>query len=257
MKPILLLTIIISVVLSNIASAGLKIYYIRHAEGGHNVKKAWEEKGVPESEWPAYVGNPDMFTPRGLKEVVGATEKLQQYSFDFVAASPLWRARNTILPYLELTKQKGEVWPELKEAKGMLTILSEDIPDVTEDILNMGKPVEIPADEQHIFKVREGAEHHYLGAPKGSSDNEKVAYTKHASLHIIQLMLSRFGDGNKSVLLAGHNSSGVSLLKLLLQEAPHGEVTRGIESSGIWMVEQQEDGSFQLKMFNDKPYEQK
>jgi hypothetical protein len=33
--------------------AGLKIYYIRHAEGGHNVKKAWEAKGVPKSEWPS------------------------------------------------------------------------------------------------------------------------------------------------------------------------------------------------------------
>ena len=26
------------------SEAQLKIYYIRHAEGGHNVKKAWEEK---------------------------------------------------------------------------------------------------------------------------------------------------------------------------------------------------------------------
>ncbi|MDP4996164.1 MAG: hypothetical protein NWQ16_08095, partial [Akkermansiaceae bacterium] len=49
-------------VLSSMVEAGLKIYYIRHAEGGHNVKKEWEDKGVPEKEWPEYVGNPDMFT---------------------------------------------------------------------------------------------------------------------------------------------------------------------------------------------------
>ena len=73
MKRYILLTIISSVVLSNITNAGVKIYYIRHAEGGHNVKKAWQAKGVPQSEWPSYVGNPDVFTPKGLKEVVIGT----------------------------------------------------------------------------------------------------------------------------------------------------------------------------------------
>ncbi|MDX2430856.1 MAG: hypothetical protein QNK35_07980 [Bacteroides sp.] len=51
-------------------------------------------------------------------------------------------------------------------------------------------------------------------------------------------------------LLAGHNSSGVSLLKLLLKEEP--ENKRGINSSGIWMVEQQKDGTYQLKIYNSE-----
>lgn len=39
----------------------LRIYYIRHAEGGHNVKREW---GIfPKSEWPSYVGNREAFTP--------------------------------------------------------------------------------------------------------------------------------------------------------------------------------------------------
>ena len=100
------------------ANAGLKIYYIRHAQGGHNVKTAWEKKDVPKTEWPSYVGNPDMFTPKGKQQVIAATEKLKAYQFDFIASSPMWRARNTILPYLKVTQSKAEVWPELREGRG-------------------------------------------------------------------------------------------------------------------------------------------
>lgn len=254
MKSSIILTIAISTVFSNMADAGLKIYYIRHAEGGHNVKKAWEERGVPETEWPEYVGNPDMFTPKGLEEVVTGTEKLQKYNFDFVASSPLWRARNTILPYLKAKSQKAEVWPELKEATGMLTILSEDIPDLKEDILNKGKPLEIPEDEAEFFHFREGATNDYARAPKGCTEQMKVAYTKAAALNVIKVIESRFGGTDKSILLAGHNSSGVSLMKLFIQKTPGGEARKGLDNTGIWMVEQQEDGSYELMMYNDKPF---
>ncbi|MGJ8656617.1 MAG: histidine phosphatase family protein [Akkermansiaceae bacterium] len=235
----------------NDAEAGLKIYYMRHAEGGHNVKKAWEAKGVPESEWPEYVGNPDMFTPKGKGEVLGATERLKAYKFDFIASSPLWRARNTVLPYMKLSGSKGEVWPELREGPGMKTILSKDIPDVNVDILNKGKPILLPEEEQAFFKLRDGATNDYSKYPRDSDENLKVAYMKHASLNAIEVIKERFGGTEKSILLVGHNSSGVSLLKLFLQGEP--EIKRGLENTGIWMVEQQDDGSFKLKMFNSVP----
>jgi hypothetical protein len=61
----------------------------------------------------------------------------------------------------------------------------------------------------------------------------------------------RFGGSDKSILLVGHGYSGIGLLKMLLQdelnELPH------ITNTGIWMVEEQADGSFALKMFNDVP----
>lgn len=239
----------------SIAEAGLKIYYIRHAEGGHNVKKAWQEKGVPESEWPAYVGDPNVFTPKGLTQVVGATEKLQQYQFDFIATSPVWRVHNTIAPYLKLTGQQAEVWPELREGKGMVTILSDDIPEVQEEILNLGDAIEISDDEAAYLKLRPGAENNYSKYPKGSSENEQVAYMKHVSLHAIDLIEERFGGTDQSILLAGHNSAGVPLLKLLLKEAPTGAARRGLDNTGIWMVEQQEDGSYKLMLYNDRPYQ--
>lgn len=233
------------------AEAGLKIYYIRHAEGGHNVKKEWEKKGIPESEWPAYVGNPDMFTPKGEKELLAATEKLKAYEFDFIASSPMWRARNTLLPYLKQTGGTGEVWPELREGKGMVTILSKDIPDVEKKILNQGEPIEIPKEEQDFYTLRKGAENNYSKYPRDSDDNLKVAYMKHASLNAIELIKKRYGGTDKSILLAGHNSAGVSLLKLLLQGEP--QEKRGLINTGLWMVEEQEDGTFILMMYNDEP----
>ena len=247
---LLQLSIVFLSLAPGLSEAGLKIYYIRHAEGGHNVRKAWEEKGIPESEWPSYVGNPNVFTPRGEKEVVAATEKLQDYSFDFIATSNAWRARNTILPYLKVTKQTAEVWPELREGRGMLTILSKDIPEVDIEILNLGDPIELPEEEKNFFVLRKDSPNDYKKYPRGSEENVKVAYMKHVSLHAIGMIEKRFGGTEKSILLAGHNSSGVSLLKLLLKEEP--ENKRGITSSGIWMVEQQEDGTYQLKMYNSE-----
>lgn len=255
LRYVLLLTFASVMLGTSAAEAGLKIYYIRHAEGGHNVKKAWQAKGVPESEWPSYVGNPDVFTPTGLKEVVVGTEKLQKYHFDLIASSPLWRARNTILPYLEARNQKAEIWPELREASGMLTILDPNLPQVKEEILNKGKAIEILDNEKEFFKLRPGAENNYKSVPRGSSAELKVAYTKYAAEHAIQLIKIRYGDSEKSILLAGHNSSGVSLLKLLIQFEPTGKARRGLDNVGIWMVEQQEDGSFELMMYNDVPIE--
>lgn len=250
--PIFLL--IFSAVFSNVATAGLKIYYMRHAEGGHNVKKAWEVKGVSQSEWPSYVGNPDVFTPKGLEEVASATKKLQKYSFDFVATSPMWRARNTIAPYLKAAKKQAEVWPELREGFGMKVILSEELPEVKVDILNKGDAIVLPEIESAFFKLRAGGENNYKRYPKDSSNEVKAAYTKKVSQHAVELIKKRFGGTDQSILIAGHNSSGVSLMKLLLEEEPGGEAKIGLINVALWMVEQQDDGSFELKMYNDKPF---
>ena len=250
----MILTAILSVLFANVANAQLKIYYIRHAEGGHNVKKAWQAKDIPESEWPAYVGDPNVFTPKGMKQVTAATEKLQKYEFDFVASSPMWRAHKTIAPYLKATNQRAEIWPELREGTGMASILSDDIPDVVEEILNQGPPIVLTEEEKAHFALRPNARRDYKRYPKGASSEEKVAYMKHVSLHAIKLIEQRFGGTDKSILLAGHNSAGVSLLKLLLKKAPTGEARRGLINTGIWMVQQQEDGSYELKIYNDAPY---
>ncbi|MDX2431171.1 MAG: histidine phosphatase family protein [Bacteroides sp.] len=232
------------------SSAQMKIYYIRHAQGGHNVRADWQEREIPESLWPSWVGDHNQFTPRGKHEVIATIDRLQKYSFDFIASSNAWRARNTLIPYLNATGQTAEIWPELREGKGMLTILSEDIPDLDIEILNLGDPIELPREEKDFFVLREDSPNDYKKYPRDADDNLKVAYMKHVSLHAIDMIEKRFGGSDKSILLAGHNSSGVSLLKLLLKEEP--ENKRGILSTGIWMVEQQKDGTYQLKIYNNK-----
>jgi broad specificity phosphatase PhoE len=128
MKKAIILILLVATLLSCIANAGLKIYCIRHAEGGHNVKKAWQAKGVPEPEWPSYVGNPNMFTPLGLEQQATVPAKLKKYEFDFIASSPMWRCRQTILPYMKEVSGKGEICPELSEQPANARILKKDLP---------------------------------------------------------------------------------------------------------------------------------
>lgn len=52
-----------------------------------------------------------------------------------------------------------------------------------------------------------------------------------------------------------HGTSGRLLLKLLLQKDSKG--IAGFGNTGIWMVEQQEDGSYQLKIYNGEVYSEK
>jgi len=249
---IFFLTYLITFGLCTVANAGLKIYYIRHAQAGHNVKRAWERKDVPKSEWPAYVGNPEIFTPKGEQQVAAATEKLKEYPFDFIASSPYWRARNTILPYLKVTQSKAEVWPELREGRGSSSILSNDIPVLQEEILNLGEPIILPEEEQPFFILRDDAPNNYSHYPENSPILVRAAYLKHASLSAIEMIETRFGGTDKSILLAGHQISGSALLRLLLQDEP--KVNRGLKNTGIWMVEQQADGSYQLMIYNGKAY---
>jgi phosphohistidine phosphatase SixA len=252
---IFLLTYFIAIGLCTVANAGIKIYYIRHAQAGHNVKKAWEKKDVPKSEWPAYVGNAEMFTPTGERQVAVATEKLKAYPFDFIASSPMWRARNTILPYLKENNRTAEVWPELREGRGSGFILSKDIPVLKDEILNLGEPIILPEEEKPFFELRDDAKNNYSHYPKNSSRMIRAAYLKYATLSAIKMIEKRFGGTDQSILLAGHQISGSSLLKMLLQDEP--KVKSGLRNTGLWMVEQQEDGSYRLKMYNGETYSEK
>lgn len=256
-RPVLLFMLAFLLLGVSTSEAGLKIYYIRHAEGGHNVKKNWETySGIPQDQWPDYVGNPDVFTPMGRGQLARVPGKLKRYRFDFIAASPIWRARNTILPYMTEVGAKGEVWPELAEIYNSSLVLSTDLTPPVVKILGAGPPVKIPSDEAPHFSVRKGGEHEFKrpSFPEGHTDMEgEAAAAQLIQKRVIEMIKKRFGGSDKTILLAGHGSSGKGLVRMLTQNRLSGFPS--ITNTGLWMVEEQPSGEFKLKMYNDVPIE--
>lgn len=234
------------------SEAGLKIYYLRHAEGGHNVVKQWAK--VPRKERPAYVGNGNVFTPKGETQAAAVTGKLQPYHFDFIGVSSMWRTRNTILPYLKATSAKGEIWPELHEFSGGLSILSTHLPPPAGPILNAGSPVELPPEEAPYFSLRKDASNNFKLPPKqeGAEGEARESAIRLVVQRAVDMIQQRFGGTDKTILLVGHGNSGKALLRLLtgkqLADLP------SMTNTGIWMVEEQPGGQFKLQMHNDAPY---
>ena len=232
----------------DVAQAGLKIYYIRHAEGGHNVVKEW--KGKPKDQWPAYVGNPNMFTPKGVTQVGKVTEKLKQYHFDFIPVSPFWRTRHTVLPYLRETGVKAEIWPELAEFERFSTNLTSGLtfPSPSTDLFTAGDAIALPDQEMPAFTLREDGQKQFK---VGNEPMQVAADLNAVAEKTVELIRARFGGSEKSILLVGHGNSGRLLLHVLLKNSEAWKTT--LANTGIWMAEEQADDSFKLRLLNDAP----
>ncbi|MEP5341946.1 MAG: histidine phosphatase family protein [Algibacter sp.] len=236
---------------------GLKIYYIRHAEGGHNVKRNWEKYSeIPEDQWPDYVGNPNIFTPMGKGQLARVPIKLKKYKFDFIASSPIWRVRNTILPYMKKIGVKGEIWPELAEQRASALILSTDLPVPTDPILGAGKLIELSSNEAPYFSIREDGKKGFKAPKVGTTrkhDERSSAAARLVIQKVLDMIQDRFGGTDKTILLAGHGSSGKAVLRMLTKDPLLN--LPGITNTGVWMVEEQPNGEFKLMIFNDVPLE--
>lgn len=244
--------VLVALALASSSQAGLKVYYLRHAEGGHNVKKDYEN--VPRDQWPSYVGNPNVFTPLGLKQVEAITDTLQRYHFDFIAVSPIWRARNTVLPYLKATGQKGEIWPELAEMSQVATeMLAEGkmLPAPRPNVFQ-GKRIELPADEQPYFLLRPGAEVMFGGS--GKDEGQMAADIHEAMEEAVARVKKSWGGTEDSILLVGHGNNGHELLNTF-NPVYRQDKRIDLKNTGIWMMEEQPDGSFKLELLNGEPFD--
>lgn len=226
--------------------AGLKVYYLRHAEVGSNVVDQWKSK--PFYLWPGYYGNPDIFTPKGLEQVEGVPAKLEEYHFDLIAVSPLWRTRNTVLPYLKKRDIRAEIWPELEEFK--ITSAPPPLPAASADLFKGGGKIFLPENEKAWFYLREGAEQRIK---LGGGKEQAAADIQAVLARNIEMIRARSRDGGSSMLLVGHGNSGLLLLRALVKN----KVTLGketIKNAALWMAEEQPDGEFRLMIWNDKSY---
>jgi len=249
--PLLFLTALIFLGIPQAYAQGpLKVYYVRHAEGGHNVVAEWKDK--PKSQWPAYVGNPNVFTPKGEKQVVALTEELKGTKFDFVAVSPLWRTRNTILPYLKASGQKAEIWPELAETAGVpveWTVPGGKSVKPSANLFEGGDAIQLPEAEQPFFTFRENGMR--LLNTNDKNHDRKTANSVALAQKTVELIKARFSKSGKSILLVGHGGAGYTLLRTLTTS---NDLKTSLLNTGMWMAEEKPDGSFELKMLNGKPY---
>ena len=231
------------------ASAGLKIYYVRHGESGANVAGPW--KKVPKELWPPYVNNENAFTPLGEAQVKALPDKLAPYKFDFIAVSPKWRARQTILGYLQKNGLKAEIWPELEEfgvdkQVAFDLIKSDNIPPPRPDLFS-GNDIKLADDEKQFFVLRDDG---IKGFKLREEKKEQAEDCLNSLREAIERIKKLPQDGDPSVLLVGHGNSGRVLVQMLLKKDV--KLTHP-DNTGLWMVEEQPDGSFALRIYNDEP----
>ena len=229
-----------------------RVYYVRHAEGGHNIVSEW--KNIPKDQWPPYVGNENMFTPKGEQQVAALTKALQGMKFDFIATSPIWRARNTILPYLKETSQRAEIWPELTETTNVPVerTASSKVTQPNEGLFGGGGEIRLPEPERPFFLFREDGRS--LVNSKDKDSEQQMANSLALAHKTADLIKTRFGKSGKSILLVGHGNSGSTLLRVLTTSP---SLAFNLPNTGIWMAEEQPDGSFRLKLLNNMPYMEK
>lgn len=238
-------SILVLVLSIQLSEAGITIYYLRHAETGRNVSRAWRSK--PREQWPDYVGNENTFTPKGWDQVAQIPKKLKDHSFDFIAVSPLWRTRQTIRPYLLETGRTAEIWPELEETVKCKMPLPDPLPKPASALFYGGQAIKLSADEQAFFTLREGFPNRCAVTKEESAQADAWAMAERT----LECIRKQFNGRSGSILLVGHGNAGANLLYLLTGNR---DISIDIRNTGVWMAEEQPDGTFRIRMLNDLPF---
>lgn len=212
------------------AEGHTKIYLIRHAETMGNSTGNY----TPETE--------AQFSPKGWAQAAAVPQVLAPYSYDYIAVSPTWRTRQTILPYLKEQKRKGEFWPEIEEGgcglDGWVT------PSTS---LPIGKPITMTEEEKEWFGLREDGID-YSFAPTNNADSLAI-YEEG-----VRLLNERFSGTGKSVLLVSHSCTGGRYFELLLGLEPRGRFSP--KNTGLSMFEELAPGNYAMRLYNNEPFKQ-
>ena len=228
MKSRILLSVLFLAMVATLAN-GLDIYLIRHAETMGNVTLDYSE------------ANQCTFSPKGLTQVAGITEKLKDLTFDEVLVSPTWRTRQTILPYLKAHNVTAEIFPEAEEC--CCDCRADTLPAAA---IPLGEKIIINEDETPYFRLRD-TNTLFRFAP--ATEEESVAQIHRAG----DLIRSRFGGSGKSILVVTHSCSGGRLISELLGLKLNGRFGPG--NAALTHLRQEADGRFSLLTLNDAPFQ--
>lgn len=238
----------ITLLIAMSAFAEVEVWYIRHAEAGHNVAGRYKAMGVPTNEWPSWVGHARVFSPEGQLQVEALAANLPpKGTFDLIAVSPLWRTRNTIIPYLRRTGQQGEIWPELAETKNFGHSTDDPEAPVRLEFLEGSSDLVVEEDEAGYFLLREDS----FGRRMYDAWPATYAEARYMAERVVSMLEERFANTDAKVLLVGHGNANLTLLRLLTGDPDfHGA---HLGNTHGWLVRGTLPGTFRVEQYNELP----
>lgn len=235
------LTIALALLATWTASAEITVYYLRHGQGGHNIDADYVRKNVPKFEWTNWmdrVGNAHVFTPKGEAQVQALVSELRPFRFDFIAVSPKWRARNTILPFLKEAGRTAEIWPELLETGSVGDDSVRAARQVSSNLFDGVSDIKLPVEEQPFFLLRADGSGHRALNPTNAAEAGALARRVESLLH------ATFSTNEVNVLLVGHGTAGLTLIRRLTRNPDAG--ARMLDNAHLWRAREKADGTFDL-----------
>ena len=178
----------------------------------------------------------DQLSPLGWEQAERLAERLAEYRFDTIYASPLRRARETITPYLRQSGQVAEIWPELVE--GCWQADREAAPP---ERLDPPRPFALDASLRDRFVPCSDPA---FWAPEGEAYCECLARIERVAARLLE----RHAGSPDRVLVVGHEYAGGRLIEMLLGIEPQGRLYH--TNTGLSRLVEGEDGGFTARFVN-------
>ena len=197
----------------------LNIYFVRHGETLGNVTHKHTRF------------NDRTFSDKGAQQVEALTAKLGEIQFDHILVSPVYRAMNTVFPYLKKHNLKAEIWPELAECCWQKERGSKA------SHIGRGNRIEVESDMQPYFIFADKSDSHKFKA-RDYSDGILMVSTA------FERVIKNYSGSGKTILMVGHYHSGGRLIELLQRFYPEGN--HKLSNGKITQLQEREDGNFNL-----------
>lgn len=199
---------------------GLDVYFVRHAETVGNATGLYTEQ------------NQRAFTEKGKGQIADLTIFLAKYKFDFICVSPKLRTLKTILPYLKKHNLTAEVWPEISECSSQKERYA-----APEAKLIKGDMIVLSDDMKKYFRFGEPDMNYFY---KDGNYADAILRLRKAR----DLIIERFGNSGKCILVVGHSMAGGRMMEILMGLEPEGRLFPG--NAHLFHLQQQPDGKFRM-----------
>ncbi|MBN1596523.1 histidine phosphatase family protein [candidate division FCPU426 bacterium] len=202
----------------------MELYFLRHAQSRGNARGDYSLAGH------------DQLSARGRRQGRLLLRRLHSFRFDAVYVSPLQRAWETILPFLQQRGQKAEVWCELAE-----TCWQEDRQALPPGRRKKRRHWAPPAAWRALLVCPKP---HSLWLPEPETYQEGLGFIR----RVRQGLLQKHGKTQDKVLVVGHGHAGGRLLELFLDLPPQGRLEH--DNAGLSLLAGGMPRGFKVRFIN-------